>query len=562
MNGNIPVLPFGVAGTPGRSLWHGAANNIRHGKLGTRELPMKRRTKILAVIVALVFSCQFPLLAVAEEKSGGSQDRKVRPAAVAGAFYPADKVALEEFVRKSLQEASREQFSLSIKAVLAPHAGYVYCGRTMAAAYKQIEGDAFVYDRVVLIGPSHRVKTKAAAVSSAEAWETPLGLIPVDKEAVRELVESSDRIELNDLAHAMEHSLETQLPYLVVAARGKPFKIVPVVTGSSDPLDQEIVARGLLKMAGDPRTLVVISSDLSHFPSAEVAEVSDRAILRAVASLSPDTLQSENVRLLKAAYPGLSCTMCGIDATLCFLRTRAALGVRAAKIVSYSHSGMAVGDDKRVVGYGAIVFESAPDNPPSRIQQPLALSFSDQARRELLSLARSAVNAAVNGEWVAFTPSNTAELQVKAGCFVTLKTNGKLRGCIGRFQSDQPLWKTAREVAIASATDDPRFADSPIKPQETSELEIEISVLSPMRRVTDPLEEIKLGRDGIVIEDQGRMGTFLPQVAIETGWSLEEFLGHCARDKAGLAWDGWKSPTAQIYAYTATIVREQPERQQ
>ena len=159
-------------------------------------------------------------------------------------------------------------------------------------------------------------------------------------------------------------------------------------------------------------------------------------------------------------------------------------------------------------------------------------------------MARGAAKAAVEGSWVSYDPSENPELQVKAGCFVTLKNDGVLRGCIGRFTSNEPLWKTVREVAVSSATRDTRFSHNPVLPAEIPHLEIEISVLSPMRKISRPLEEIELGRDGIVVEDHGRSGTFLPQVATETGWSLEEFLSHCASDKAGIGRQGWKSPTA------------------
>lgn len=517
---------------------------------------MRRAVAIVAAL-AIVFACCVLVAAWGREKAtrplGSGQ--KVRFPAVAGAFYPGDRIALDRFVQDSLKVATREQWPLPIRAILAPHAGYIYCGRTMAAAYKQIEGDAFIYDRVVLIGPSHRVRTKAAAVSSAEAWETPLGSIPVDTAAARKLAQANDRIELNDLAHAMEHSLEVQLPYLVTAARGKPFKIVPILTNSADRTDQEIVARALTELASDSSSLIVVSSDLSHFPTSEVAETVDHEILRAVVSLSADTLSSENSKLLKAGHAGLDCTMCGLDAALCLQRAATGLGIREARIVSYTHSGMIGGDSKRVVGYGAVVFLGTGKDSPQQ-DGALPLTFSEEARRELVSLARSAVKAALEGREMDITPSSTPDLQVKAGCFVTLKSKGKLRGCIGCFQSDEPLWKTVREMAISSATKDYRFASAPIEPHEVPELDVEISVLSPMRRVAKPLREIKLGRDGILIQGQGRSGTFLPQVATETGWSLEEFLGHCSRDKAGLGWDGWKSPTADVYAYTAIVIKE------
>jgi AmmeMemoRadiSam system protein A len=142
-------------------------------------------------------------------------------------------------------------------------------------------------------------------------------------------------------------------------------------------------------------------------------------------------------------------------------------------------------------------------------------------------------------------------LIMHAGAFVTLKENGELRGCIGRFTSDEPLYKVIQQMAIASSTEDTRF--SPVTAKEIDELEIEISVLSPMKKIIS-IDEIELGRHGIYIKKGYFGGTFLPQVATETGWSREEFLGHCSRDKAGIGWDGWK--TADVYIYEACVFSE------
>jgi AmmeMemoRadiSam system protein A len=342
----------------------------------------------------------------------------------------------------------------------------------------------------------------------------------------------------------------------MTVARGKPFKIVPILTNSPDPMDHEILARALAELASDPSTLIVISTDLSHYPPVETAKEVDKTMLDAVTSLDAQTVIDENRKIMKKGYQGLSVTMCGLEAVVCAERAAKRLGIDRARIVSHTHSGTASNDDQRVVGYGAVVFTGAAKSAAHDPSEPLEVTFSDQSKQELVSMARSAVKAAVEGSWVSYDPTDNPELQVKAGCFVTLKNNGKLRGCIGRFTSEVPLWRLVREMAVSSATRDYRFAANPIKPSEVEDLDVEISVLSPPRRVTDPLKQIKLGRDGIIVRDNGRSGTFLPQVATETGWSLEEFLGHCARDKAGLRWDGWKKPTAKVFTYTATIVRE------
>ncbi|MDQ7785088.1 MAG: AmmeMemoRadiSam system protein B [Desulfomonilaceae bacterium] len=485
-----------------------------------------------------------------------SKGENVRRPAVAGMFYPARASALQATVSESLKSASKEQFPLPVKALLAPHAGYVYCGRTMAAAFKQIEGDAFRYDRVVMIGPSHRVRTKAAAVSSADVWETPLGPVSVDSAAAGNLVEKNDRIEFDDRAHANEHALEVQLPYLMVASGGKHFKIVPILTNSGDPGDQKIVADALAELAADPNTLVVVSSDLSHYPSIETAEKVDREILGAVTSLDPKTLIDADRKLMGAGHSGLDCTMCGLEATLCLVRAASRLRITNAETVSYTNSGMTAGDAGRVVGYGAVVFSGQGPVSSETRSIPVKMDLTAESKRELVAIARSAVAAAVNGASLPEEPVENPNLQMKAGCFVTLTNNGLLRGCIGCFTSETPLWKTVRDIATSSATRDPRFVTDPIVPSEVPELDIEVSVLSPMERVSRPLEQIALGRDGILVRDKGRSGTFLPQVAGETGWTVEEFLGHCSRDKAGLGWDGWRSPTAEVFTYTATIIAE------
>jgi hypothetical protein len=268
---------------------------------------------------------------------------------------------------------------------------------------------------------------------------------------------------------------------LLAAAGGKPFKIVPIMTNSPDPLDHEIVARALTRFAGNPKTLIVLSTDLSHYPTAETAVKVDKAMLAAVASLSARAVEEENRRILKQRHPGLSVTMCGLDAVVCLERAAKRLGITKAKVVSYTHSAMAGGDNQRVVGYGAVIFTGS-GRKPSRAEEkgPLKLEFSEQSRKELLAMARKAAEAAVKGEWVSYDPSDNPELQVRAGCFVTLRNKGRLRGCIGRFRSNTPLWRTVREMAVASATMAPRFKADPIRPSELPELEVEISILSPI----------------------------------------------------------------------------------
>jgi AmmeMemoRadiSam system protein B len=218
---------------------------------------MKRTLLVLCVLTT--FLAAFPaVVSSGESPPAASKYGKIRSPAVAGMFYPGDAETLRRTVSDSLKSATKEDFAQPIKAILAPHAGYQYSGVTLGWAYKQIEGLSFQYDTVILIGPSHRVPTKAAAVSTADSWETPLGEVPVDTVLARQLVAKNSRIEFDDNAHLQEHALEVQLPYLVVASGGKPFKIVPILTNSPDPMDNELLAQALADVAVGSRTLIVI----------------------------------------------------------------------------------------------------------------------------------------------------------------------------------------------------------------------------------------------------------------------------------------------------------------
>lgn len=170
----------------------------------------------------------------------------------------------------------------------------------------------------------------------------------------------------------------------------------------------------------------------------------------------------------------------------------------------------------------------------------------------LLRIAKQAVQAAVCNTPFAEVDCQEPELNVHSGCFVTLENHGALRGCIGQFVSDQPLYRLVAEMAQAAAVNDARFWNNPIRPAELPQLHIDISVLSPLKKTDDPMS-LRLGIDGIYITDGRRSGCFLPQVATETGWTKEEFLGYCCAHKAGLPFDGWKRPGVQVYLFTADV---------
>jgi AmmeMemoRadiSam system protein A len=178
--------------------------------------------------------------------------------------------------------------------------------------------------------------------------------------------------------------------------------------------------------------------------------------------------------------------------------------------------------------------------------------MDDTQKRTLLAVARDTVEAVITGGPIPKPHSDDPELNAPCGCFVTLKNKGRLRGCIGQFTSEGPLIELVSQMAKASATGDPRFLADPITPRELKDLDVEISVLSPLKRTDNPLS-LRLGVDGIYIKRGRASGCFLPQVATETGWSKEGFLSYCCAHKAGLAADAWRDPDTEVYLFTAEV---------
>lgn len=537
---------------------NGAASVYEDLHMSFKKLKITKSKTLLCVAIGFVL-----MMSIYPDPGAGSQKSgKVRVPAVAGMFYPKSPDELRDVVVDSMAKAGGNAKDIDdygkIKAIMAPHAGYFFCKKGLAAVYNAIKLNRFPYETVFLVGPCHRYRTKGGALSSAEYWRTPLGDIPVNVKVSKEIVDSSDRMEFDDRAHANEHALEVQLPYLMEAANGKDFEIVPILINSPSPVDQKALADSLIKFARGPETLVIISTDLSHYPNGDLAEKVDREILKKVLHLDPKGTKLTDATIMAKGEPNLQCTMCGLDGVLAGLKAFKELGINSARLAHYSHSGEVSNDNSKVVGYGAVLFfskgKSDAETEGDAMEDRPKVQFSEEAEKKLISLAKSTVEAAIKGEWIPFDKVDHPELQDHLGCFVTLKNNGKLRGCIGKFTTDEPLWKTAQEMAVASATRDIRFRGDPITISELKDIDVEISVLSTPELVKDPMKELRLGQDGIIVEKGMARGVFLPQVATETGWNLEEFLGHCAQDKAGIGWDGWKDPDAKVYRFTATII--------
>lgn len=473
-----------------------------------------------------------------------SGEKRVRMPAVAGAFYPAKADTLRKMIASFMSDASSVEPDKEVQAVIVPHAGYVYSGAIASKAIKAIPADA-AYKRIFLLGPSHRAAFDGASVNGAfGSYATPLGEVQVDKEACDALLRADTVFTYVPEAHVREHCLEVQLPLLQVHLRDVP-PIVPIIIGTQDLAKLRRIAQALQPYFTSDN-LFVISSDFSHYPSYEDANRVDKATGEAIESGSLRKFLDALEMNAHEGVPQLLTSACGqspIAVLLSLMEGRKDLQVRH---LAYCNSGDAVyGDKDRVVGYHAFSIVKK--------EETGAFVLAEDEKAQLLQIARRSIDYALarRTDLPYDSTKMSLVLQQHCGAFVTLHKGGKLRGCIGNLVGYKPLYQTVSSMARAAAFEDPRFY--PVEESEMKDIDIEISVLSPLRKIQS-IDEFQLGRHGIYIIKGEHRGTFLPQVAGETGWTKEEFLGHCARDKAGLAWSGWKD--AELYVYEAIVFGE------
>jgi len=469
-------------------------------------------------------------------------DPILRRPAVAGTFYPSDAGQLRSQLDTYLKRASAPKPAGELVALIVPHAGYVYSAPVAAYAYRQLQGKH--YDTVVVIGPSHRVPFPGLALSEADSWSTPLGPVPVDRVACQALLKADPSAQLNEGAHAAEHSIEVQLPFLEVLLQD--FKLLPVLMMDFSQQNCSAAAKALAGYARGRSVLLIASSDMSHYPSYDDAVRVDHEMLKAIKSMDAERVAAVSRELMGKGTPNLSTCLCGEGPVKTVLMAARLLGADKVSVLRYANSGDIRGSPRdRVVGYGALAIYGSKETPT--VKRPTEHEAVNPAQQQrLLTVARAAIEAHVRA-------GQTLELEEKdplllrpAAAFVTLRQQGQLRGCIGSLQPDAPLVETVRRRAIHAAVEDPRFP--PVSPAELPSLEIEISVLSPLRKVASA-EEIDISKHGVVVESGSRRGVFLPQVAQETGWDRNTLLSHLCQDKAGLPPDAWKQ-AASLYVFT------------
>jgi len=466
-----------------------------------------------------------------------------RAPAVSGQFYPAIKSNLIKTLETLFSDAETLN-NENVLAIISPHAGYIFSGGVAASSFNQVNPDK-VYENVFVIASSHTAHYNGASLYSVGNYETPMGEVKVNLELVNKLINENDFFSYVPQSHVSEHSLEVQLPFLQYHLKND-FKLVPIVIGTQSKNECQKMA-DVLKIYFNENNLFVISSDFSHYPAYEEANKWDKLTADAILLNKPDEFLKAINDKQDDHVKNLATRACGWSSVLTLLYITENLPDINYSHILYKNSGDTdFGDKSRVVGYNSIVISK------SNTHESGYFHLTDQDKKDLLEIARNTVNTYIGSGIIPDLEENYSDiLNTHCGAFVTLNKNHKLRGCIGRFTADQPLYEVVQQMAVASSTQDSRF--EPVKKSELEDIEIEISVLTPMIKINS-IDEIQLGKHGIYISKGYRTGTFLPQVATETGWSLEEFLGHCARDKAGIGWDGWKD--ADIFIYEAVVFSE------
>ncbi|MGI5870051.1 MAG: AmmeMemoRadiSam system protein B [Kiritimatiellia bacterium] len=482
---------------------------------------------------------------------------RVLASTIAGSWHPGTAEALDAFIEGCLAKTSKRP-EPTPNILILPHAGYVYSGQTAAHGIRQILDAPF--KRVVLLAPTHRAAISNCLVApEAGAVSTPYGRLEIDRDAIHQVAGGMD-LKCSDAIHAHEHATQIQYPLLQYALKG--FKIAPFIVGQMDPFAAHRAAAALRAVVDD-ETLVVVSSDFTHYgrdfdyapyPPGEALERVKQVDFEAF-----DHIRAGDAAGFTACIDASGATICGrepIRVLLDMLPPNTAW-----ERLHYATSSDDSGDDSRFVCYLSAAGRADWGKPHQKAAEDKKAAgdtfLTTDEKRTLLRIARKSIEHVfeTGKPPVAdrFADEATENLRRPSGCFVTLNTkpSGSLRGCIGEIVAQRPLYQAVAALAVHSAFGDRRFR--PLQASELDGIEIEISVLTPERPV-DSWRDIVIGRHGMTVSKRGRMAVFLPQVAPEQGWTLEETLTQLSL-KAGLRADDWRDG-AQFTVFEAIVFGE------
>ncbi len=472
----------------------------------------------------------------------------------AGAFYPDNKRVLAGAISEFMA-AAKPDLDYVPRALILPHAGYSYSGPTAAYGYKLLAGARDRIRRVILLAPSHYAGFMGA-ILNARNYESPLGTCVLDAEAAARLGESGFSWASDKTAESREHADEVHVPFLKAALPDA--KIVPVLVGDLDAGILDGLARALSSVVDDS-TVLIVSSDFTHYgprfgyapnvggdPEAGIEKL-DRGAM--------DFIVAGDLNGFAAYVERTGATICGRNAIYLLLKLFKSNGwVPRGRVLHYTTSGAMTGDFENSVSYAAIALGKLGEPAGGAGLPPL--SKAEEAT--LLKLARHVLDRFVREGIADFPDSSlkqfelTDRLKRESGVFVTLTEQGRLRGCIGSIRSQKPLYRGVIESAMNAAARDPRF--NPVEPGELKEIEIEISVMSPMAKVGD-ISEIEVGRDGLMLINGPYSGVFLPQVPVEWKWDRTMYLEKLG-EKAGLSRETYKHKDTELFRFTAQVFEE------
>ena len=493
---------------------------------------MKKTISIIAVLILTFLDAVY----------AGSQEMQIRKPAVAGKFYADEKIKLSNEVEKYLSQVPKLKVPGEVVAIVVPHAGYIFSAPVAAYAYKVIEDSPRKI--VILIGPSHHFRFDGISVFPRGIYETPLGQVTIDDELASDFISSSDKVQYHQPAHYSEHSLEVQLPFLQ-KIWGNEFTIVPILLGSHSWEIIETSKKMILDNLPGESFILIASSDMSHYHNYEEAAAIDKESLRLVKNF--------DVQGLYAKIESGRCEWCGAGALLAVMEIARELGADKVKILKYANSNDTAPpwqrNKEQVVGYSAIVFYREEKAEKKKKEEKKLLNREEQEK--LLKIARVSIeNALRKRENPEVTDINDS-LKKLGGVFVTLNKQGRLRGCIGFPEAVLPLYQAVSQAAVSAALKDYRFPT--VTQKELSDIEIEISALSPLEKISD-VEKVEVGRHGLVIRKGIYSGLLLPQVPVEYGWDRTEFLERIC-EKAGLPRGAWRG-NVELYIFTAQVFHE------
>jgi len=469
-------------------------------------------------------------------------EKNIRQPVVAGSFYTANAQVLSQEIARYLKNVPAEEAPpQNPVGLIAPHAGYMYSGQVAAYAYKKIEGRK--YDAVVVLAPSHRAYFSGASVDDKEGYRTPLGVVRVNQDMAREIKDQSPLLTHYPSAHTQEHSLEVQIPFLQVALED--FTLIPIVMGDQDLATAENIARAIADVIRKHSVLVVASSDLSHYHPYDEAKKLDQKVI--------DYINRYDPRGLAADLSQHKTEACGGGPIITALLIGQHLGADHAKVIHYANSGDVTGDHSGVVGYVAgIIYRTngrKAEEKKGRRKAGINLGLTEDEKEQLHQIVRETIKSRLDGDPLPDFKVDSKTLREPRGAFVSLHKEGMLRGCIGHIKADRPLDETIKKMALAAAFEDPRFP--PLSRKEFNQVDIEISVLTPFKKITD-VDEIEVGKHGLYMIKGFYSGILLPQVATEYGWDQSTFLEHTCT-KAGLPKNAWKEKDTEIYIFSADV---------